>query len=396
MERSAAGSKFLKRKTLSYDFSSLLSHGQHLISVIMIPVLRPSVPPISNWGCRMKEAEDSRVYSNSGPLVQQLEKRVAEHFGLNEACVVACSNATTGLSAAIATLAIPGKNYCIIPSWTFVATAHAIVSAGLEPVFADVDSDTGALSPRAAAKVMEEYGDKVSLVIPVSVFGAPVDSKAWAKFESDYGVTAIIDHAAGFDTYKVNQFLSVVSLHATKILGIGEGGIILCGDSLTADKLRTFLNFGISGSRIAYSCGLNGKMSEVHAAIGLSALESYDYTRKKYLELAQKYKRLFQNCEAVKFQDDIGEGWTASTLNLSLSQSVCSISENLLSAGIDHRKWWSVPLTEHPAFSRYNRVATPNAEYCASHTLGIPFFIGLTDIQIEYVASKITELVTDS
>src|SRR5579864_4657167 len=216
-----------------------------------IPVMRPKLPTAAEILPYLETIDAHRWYSNWGPLTLRLEEQVARRIGIPSELVVTNANCTAGLTVALLARDVRPGSFCIMPSWTFVATPHAARSAGLVPWFHDVDPHTWALNPDAVAESIKEKGTRPGAVIVVSPFGAPIDVQHWEAFEELTGVPVIIDAAAGFDTVRMSKIPSVVSLHATKILGAGEGGFIATTDSGLAHRIRAGCNFGFEDSRIA-------------------------------------------------------------------------------------------------------------------------------------------------
>src|SRR5262249_11191979 len=149
----------------------------------------------------------------------------------------------------------------ILPAWTFVATAHAVIQAGLKPWFVDVDPDTWMLDPAAVSALGLKLRDACA-VVPVAPFGALPDIEGSLAFPEATGLPVLLDAAAAFDTLPDARLPSVVSLHATKVLGLGEGGFLASDDKRLARRLRTMSTFGFEGSRESLFPATNAKLSE--------------------------------------------------------------------------------------------------------------------------------------
>ena len=176
--------------------------------------------------------------------------------------MVTAASATAGITATLLAFRIPVGSLCLLPSWTFVATAHAVRAAGLIPFFHDVDRQTWALNPDQIRETLSRMSSRVGAVIAVSPFGAPLDIVAWETFQDRCGIPVLVDAAAGFDTLRATRIPSVVSLHATKILAAGEGGFVTTTDALLLERIRSCSNFGFCGFRNALWPAVNSKMSE--------------------------------------------------------------------------------------------------------------------------------------
>jgi dTDP-4-amino-4,6-dideoxygalactose transaminase len=257
----------------------------------LIPIMRPKLPSADRLAPYLKTIDASRLYSNFGPLVLSLEDRLADHYGLNQGTVATVANATLGLTIALAVQQPPPGTLCAIPAWTFVASAHAAVTAGLVPYFVDVDPETWTLDPNRLFAELSRAPAPVGAVMPVMPFGLPLDMSAWEAFRSRTGIAVVIDAAAGFDSLVPSAVPSVVSLHATKVLGAGEGGFVISTDPAIRHAVRTRANFGFDGSRQAQAQAFNAKLSEYHAAVGHASLDEWDQARTEWSNAAKAYRR---------------------------------------------------------------------------------------------------------
>ncbi|MCW8084707.1 DegT/DnrJ/EryC1/StrS family aminotransferase [Roseococcus sp. MDT2-1-1] len=196
-----------------------------------IPVARPLLPHVDALLPYLRRIDAARVYANWGPLNAELEVRLAVHCSGH---VVSVSSATDGLVCALRAVLEDRplearRGLCLMPSWSFVASAHAAIVAGLQPAFLDVGEERWALEPgqvrdaiRAARASQEEIS--VAAVLVVAPFGLPVDPGPWDAFTQQTGIPVVVDAAAAFDGLSAGCSPAVVSLHATKAVGAGEGG----------------------------------------------------------------------------------------------------------------------------------------------------------------------------
>ena len=229
--------------TSSEARASEWSWQSDLTGKISVPVARPRLPTADQITPYLRRIDESRWYSNSGPLVQEFEQRLAKHFG-KPAKVATVANGTIGLVVALLACRAPRGSLCMVPAWTFAATAHAIELAGLVPWIVDVSLTSWALEPAMARRFLRQAPGDVSAVMPVSPFGAPIDYAAWESFRNETGIAVVIDSAAAFDTLRPTGLPAIVSLHATKILGIGEGGFVLSTDADFIEEIQKRINFG--------------------------------------------------------------------------------------------------------------------------------------------------------
>ena len=213
--------------------------------------------------------------TNNGPLVQEFERRVADYVGVKH-CIVMC-NATIALEIAIRAAGLGGE--VIVPSYTFIATAHALQWQAITPVFCDLDPLTHNLDP---AKVEALITPRTSGIIGVHVWGRPCPVDELAGLARKHALTLMFDAAHAFGcSYKgrlVGGFglCEVLSFHATKFLNTFEGGAVVTNDDELAKKIRLMKNFGFAGYDNVVYLGTNGKMTEICAAMGLTNLKSID------------------------------------------------------------------------------------------------------------------------
>jgi dTDP-4-amino-4,6-dideoxygalactose transaminase len=261
-----------------------------------------------------------------------------------------------------------------MPAWTFIASAHAAVNAGLVPYFLDVDAETWALDAAAIAEEIARAPAPVGAVMPVAPFGRPIAGAGWDAFRAETGVPVVIDAAAGFDSLRPGPTPAVVSLHATKALGTGEGGFVISTDAALVRRVRLASNFGIDPNRQAVVAATNAKMSEYHAAVGHAGLDEWSETRAQWRTVALAYRDAVGRSNLVRFQDGFGEAWVSSTCVLQLGDGATRrVEQGLAGSGIETRRWWGMGAHAHPAMSRFPRSTLPVTEILADTTLAMPF-----------------------
>lgn len=236
---------------------------------------RPNIGDRARLLERINHILDERWLTNAGPYVQEFEERIARMIGVKH-CVAMC-NATVALEIAIRALGMTGE--VIVPSMTFVATAHALQWQQITPVFCDIDPDTLTLAPR---RIEELLTPRTTGIIGVHLWGRACDTDAIQSLARRHNLRVLYDAAHAFaSTHKgkmVGNFgdAEVFSFHATKFFNTLEGGAVVTNDDELAAKLRLMKNFGFAGYDNVVYVGTNGKMSEVSAAMGLTGLESLD------------------------------------------------------------------------------------------------------------------------
>lgn len=236
---------------------------------------RPNLGDLERFRSRLHEMLDRFWFTNNGPLVQEFEQRVAD-IANTEECVATC-NGTVALELVTRALDMSGE--VIVPSFTFVATAHALQWQGIRPIFADVDEKSLTLDPK---RVEELITPQTGGIIGVHLWGHGCDTAGLQDVAERNGLPIIFDAAHAFgcshEGRPIGSFgnAEVFSFHATKSIHAFEGGAIVTGDRELAAKLRLMRNFGFHGSDNVIYVGTNGKMSEIHAAMGLTSIEAMD------------------------------------------------------------------------------------------------------------------------
>lgn len=224
---------------------------------------------------RVSDLLDRRWLTNNGPYVQEFERKIADYIGVKH-CIAMC-NATVALEIAIRALNLTGE--VIVPSFTFIATAHALQWQEITPVFCDIDPETHNLDPR---RVEEMITPRTTGIIGVHLWGRGCDVDALSEIARRHRLRLLFDAAHAFAcSYKGRMIggfgdAEVFSFHATKFFNTFEGGAVVTNDDDLAARIRLMKNFGFAGYDNVVYIGTNGKMSEVSAAMGLTSLESLD------------------------------------------------------------------------------------------------------------------------
>lgn len=240
-----------------------------------IYVVRPNLPPFEEYTKAVKTAWDQRWLTNGGALHQQLEAALETRFGGLQVSLF--NNATIGLMAACAALDLKGE--VITTPFSFIATTHSLLWNNLTPVFVDIDQHSLNIDP---AKIEAAITDKTSAIMAVHCYGHPCDVDSIEAIAKKYNLKVIYDAAHAFDldchcgNILQHGDISVLSFHATKVFNTFEGGAIVCKDAELKTRIEQFKNFGIVDEEHIEQTGLNGKMSEAHAAMGLSQLPYLD------------------------------------------------------------------------------------------------------------------------
>ena len=268
-----------------------------------IYVTQPSLAPLKEFTSLLEGVWERGILTHNGPLVQQFEKEVAKKMKLNH--FVAVSNGTVAIQMAIKALELKGE--VITTPFTWIATISAIQWEGCTPVFCDIDAETLNIDPEKIEACITE--DTVA-IMPVHVFGNPCDVNVIQRIADKHGLKVIYDaaHAIGssFNNKSLLEYgeISATSLHATKLLNSAEGGACITTHDELSKKLKRIRFFGHNEDKTdIVEEGFNGKMTEVHAALGLANLKYHDEVladrKQKYLF----YKKSLSNKKNIRFQE---------------------------------------------------------------------------------------------
>ncbi len=349
--------------------------------------MRPSLPKFSDVEPLLRSIDLSRIYSNHGPIVTELEHEYANYFGVEPELIVAVGNATLALQGLVE---ISNVNDWYAPDYTFPATGLAIVNAAKNLHLCDVNIDSWKLDPSEL-----DANSNLIALMPVMPFGAEVDFSNYEMFE-----TVVIDAAASLgrtqpDISKMPTGWSVVfSLHATKVLGAGEGSIVVCGNRKLAENLRAWINFGFDYERISSLPGTNAKLSEFNAAYGLVSIRNFAQERNKLLEVQQWVSELTRNRPwntIVNRSSAFQPYWIA---NFETENNRRIVAAALAEVRIQSREWWSKPLSKQPAFQKFSgKRSMNNSSYLASAHLGLPVYSELKKNEVKLIVETIDKVI---
>lgn len=240
-----------------------------------IHVTQPYLPPLEEFLPYVEEIWNSGYLTNGGPLHQRLEKALAGYLGVEHLALF--NNGTIALITALQALELKGE--VITTPFSFVATTNALIWNKNTPVFVDIDPVTANLDP---ARIEAAITERTSAILPVHCYGNPCDMDAIRDIAERHGLKVVYDAAHAFGVHDAagsvlaRGDLSTLSLHATKVFNTFEGGAIICRDAAMKAHIDELKNFGIVDETTIKVAGSNGKMSEIHAAMGLAQLPHID------------------------------------------------------------------------------------------------------------------------
>jgi dTDP-4-amino-4,6-dideoxygalactose transaminase len=269
----------------------------------MINVTKTYLPNKEKYKEYIDEIYENGWLTNNGPLVQRLEKRLAEYLGVKN--IVLVSNGTVALEVAYRTLGL--KGFVITTPFSFVATTSSLVTNQLLPIFADIDQNSFNLNPKNIEKLITP---NTSAILPVHVFGNACEVEEIEHIAKKHDLKVIYDAAHAFDVkYKGHSILnygdiSTLSFHATKLFHTIEGGALIINDDTLVQKARYLINFGIKNAQEIPELGTNAKMNEFEAAMGLCVLDDIEMIKQKRKEILATYKNQLQGLAHFQEQNE--------------------------------------------------------------------------------------------
>lgn len=264
-----------------------------------IYVTQPNLPPLSEFVGYLEQIWKNRTLTNGGPLHKQLENELCDYLGVKYISLF--TNGTIALLTALQALRITGE--VITTPYSFVATAHSLLWNGIRPVFVDIDPETLNLSPE---RIEAAITPQTTAIMPVHCYGQPCDVDAIQKIADNYNLRVIYDaaHAVGVKCHCGSVLnhgdLSVLSFHATKVFNTFEGGAIISPDAKTKLRIDQLKNFGFVDETTVVATGINGKMSEVNAAMGLLQLKHLSEAIERRREIDRAYRERLSGIVGLK------------------------------------------------------------------------------------------------
>lgn len=353
-----------------------------------IYVTQPSLPPLEEYVRILEGVWERGILTHNGPMVQQLEKELIAY--LNVKNLVAVTSGTIAIQLAIRALNLEGE--IITTPFTWIATVSSIMWEKCKPVFVDVQPDTFNIDPQ---KIEEKITDKTSAILPVHVFSNPCDVDAIQAIADKHSLKVVYDAAhAMCVNYKGKSLLecgdiSATSFHATKIFQSGEGGACVTNDQLLFERLRRMRFFGHDDNKEIVDEGMNGKMTEVHAALGLASLKWLQEVLRDRREKYELYMDLLGKSGFIKFQKFPADSYNYSYMPVLFEDEtqMLSVADRLNKNNIYPRRYFYPALNTVEFLSVSEKF--PVAVDLASRILCLPLFYTLKKTDIEYICKLI-------
>lgn len=371
-----------------------------------IPFLRPSLVKKEAYLEYLSRIDESRYYSNFGPLNSLFEDRVLVDFFGNEGAVTTANNATTALMIAIHLMKRPNATYALMPSFTFAAAPLAAIWCGLKPYFVDIRQDNWCMDEELLEDVLGKLGDDVAVVIPYATFGTYLDLTYYNNLHNSR-LPVVVDAAPAFGTTGEDGQLGqkfdgiiVFSLHATKPFGIGEGALLYSNRSEFVTLARQMMNFGFSNNRESMIQGLNGKLSEYAAAIALATIEEFP---KKIEKRQNLYKFYFQEFKKAEM---FNKGWEMHNTRGKIPYQFISVLHPtelsnveivrfLKDHSIESRTYFSPACHQQHIFLKYPRSSMAVTEAVSQRIISLPLWEEMEIDDIQRVVETLTKISGD-
>ncbi|MFB3778597.1 MAG: DegT/DnrJ/EryC1/StrS family aminotransferase [Bryobacteraceae bacterium] len=367
-----------------------------------VPLIRPDLPSIEDVQVQFAEILSSGRITNFGKYVNQFEAETADYLGVP---TVAVSSGSAGLIFTLCALGLDGARKVILPSFTFMATAQAVLFSGGVPVFAEVDDDLN-LSATDLERLLRLHPD-TGAVIPVHMYGLPartaeieaVVERASRAVGRRIAVMYDAAHAFGASAggRRVGGFgdAEVFSLSVTKVLVTVEGGLVASHRPELIERIRCMRNYGIRSNYNAHFAGLNGKMSEFHAIVGLQNLRKIDSLMAERQRKARAYREKVESASEFRlaawpedvvhtFKDftvRVPEGWGQQRRDAAIAL--------LAERGVETRAYFFPPVHEQEFFRGFADRPLPRTEALSRQVITLPFFTSITAEQMDYVADQL-------
>jgi dTDP-4-amino-4,6-dideoxygalactose transaminase len=363
-----------------------------------IYVTKPELPPLEEFMPYLKDIWERRVLTNGGPYHQRLERALQEYLGVEH--IALFCNGTIALVTALQSLRITGE--VITTPYSFVATAHSLVWNGIKPVFVDIDEHTLNLDP---GKIEAAITQQTTAIMPVHCYGEPCDIDAIQRIADNYNLKVIYDAAHAFGVeYKGRSVLrhgdlSVLSFHATKVFNTFEGGAIVCPDAKTKQRIDHLKNFGFVDEATVVAPGINGKMSEFNAALGLLQLKHVDHAMARRRAIAALYRRRLSAVKGIHCLGDPGAARANHAYFPILVKPEYPITRDelnhrLKANNINPRRYFYPLISEFPMYRGLpsaHRNNLPVATVVSQQVLCLPIYPDLSTADVEDISGLIAQ-----
>jgi dTDP-4-amino-4,6-dideoxygalactose transaminase len=360
-----------------------------------IYVTQPFLPPLEEFIPYLEEIWNSKILTNGGPFHQKLENALCRHLKIDYLSLFA--NGTIALITALQALGIKGE--VITTPYSFVATAHSLLWNGITPVFVDIDRATLNLDP---AKIEAAITPETTAILPVHCYGKPCDVQSIQKIADNYNLKVIYDAAHAFgvqdDCGSILRHgdLSVLSFHATKVFNTFEGGAIISPTIKSKHRIDHLKNFGFVDEITVVASGINGKMSEFNAALGLLQLNHIESAISSRKRIDAEYRRLLGHVSGIRCMPVVEGTGNYAYFPILVERDYAlgrdALYEKLRQHGIFARRYFYPLISEFPMYRGLRSAAKENLPVAldiSSKILCLPIYPTLSDYHLELIVNII-------
>ena len=362
-----------------------------------IYVTQPYLPPLAEFIPYLEKIWASKTLTNCGPFHHELEDALCRYLGVEH--IALFTNATIALVTALQALRISGE--VITTPYSFVATSHSLVWNGIKPVFVDIDPKTLNIDPE---KIEAAITPHTTAIMPVHCYGRLCDVDAIQKIADNYNLRVIYDAAHAFAVNDASGSvlrhgdLSVLSFHATKVFNTFEGGAIICPDAKTKVRIDHLKNFGFVDEVSVVAAGINGKMSEFNAALGLVQLQYIDQAITARQHIDALYRSLLVDVPGIECLPQGNEtrcnhAYFPILVNADFPLSRDELYHQLKASGIHPRRYFYPLISDFPMYRGHpsaHRDNLPVANATAQRILCLPIYPDLENSAVEYIVKLIS------
>ncbi len=354
-----------------------------------IRVARPSLPPLERYVEMLEGVWERGTLTNDGPAARELEKEFAAYGRLDR--VLAASSGDVALTLALAALELPRGTEAVLPSFGYPSTVNAIEWNGLTPRFVDVDPDDWCLH----AEQLDVELDNVSVIVATHMFGAPCDVAGLQALAGERGIALLYDAAQAVATWVGDHHVarfgdaSVISLSATKVLTSAEGALVALPDADAADRFAQLRSYGMDRDGISRHRGLNAKLSELHAGLGLLSLAGLDEQLVRRRALIATYRSALEHRAEVRFQrTPAGATPTPGFAVADLGEHRDIVRAALAAEGIESRLYFPA-LHWMPRLAAVPHAPLPVTERLDRGLLALPLYAELEPSAVEGICAVV-------
>jgi dTDP-4-amino-4,6-dideoxygalactose transaminase len=357
----------------------------------MINVTKTFFPPISEYNTQLERIWENEWLTNRGELVLELEEKLKNYLNVSDILIM--NNGTIPIQIALKLLAKGGE--VITTPFSYVATTSSIVWEGCTPVFVDIHPEYLTIDE---TKIEGVISDKTTCILATHVFGNPCHVEEIERIAKKYGLKVIYDAAHCFGVkYKGRSIfeygdVSTCSFHATKVFHTGEGGASFCKDKDLQHQIFYSHNFGHNGPLEFHGLGINGKISELQAAMGLAVLPHMNQILESRKRVDDHYNASlnFNNISKVKIRENVNWNYSYYPVIFESENVLLSVQKNLNSVGIFPRRYFNPSLNTLPYLEN---ISMPISESIASSVLCLPIYADLLETDTNAIIEAINKII---